>query len=46
MPMAAKSVTELRERGEAMTVTCLADIAARLCGRDLSDISESSTHSG
>ena len=23
-----------------MTVTCLADIAARLCGRDLSDISE------
>ena len=29
-----------------MTVTCLADIAARLCGRDLSDISESSTHSG
>ena len=28
-----------------MTVTCLADIAARLCGRDLSGIPEPSTHS-
>jgi hypothetical protein len=45
MPMAAKS-TELRERGETMTVTCLADIAARLCGRDLSDASDIPTSSG
>ena len=29
-----------------MTVTCLSDIAARLCGRDMSDISGTSTHSG
>jgi hypothetical protein len=39
-------VTELREKGEAIPLTCLADIAARLCGRDVSDISESSTRSG
>ena len=26
--------------GEATTVVCLADIAARLCGRDLSDASD------
>ena len=32
--------------GEAATVVCLADIAARLCGRDLSDISDVPISSG